>query len=512
MARDTDGSLFIILELPFEEYLHGLAEVPRDWPEEALKAQAVAARTYALAQLERRGAEARRLGYDICATEACQVYRGLGVARGAWGERWVQAVEETRGEVLLYRGRPALALYFSTSDGRTRSVEEVFGGEPLPYLRGVPEEDDGASPLSHWDFRMPLDDLAEVVRRKGLWQGGRLEMVERKGGIVLLKGEGGETQLPVSRFRFALNTEAPCLDPSRYPPAGPRGKLPETLPSTWFDLRVEGRHLLVSGRGWGHGVGMVQWGARGKALRGLAYREILSRYYSETELARAPTPATIRVGVATGLEEVVIEPVGPLSSGPKTPAPWLLRAGDSPSPKTASGFPDLLRAEILSAPSEARLGGDLRVSFRVSSPAKVRVVIVPPHLPLPRQIPISRSAWASPFRPSPAGEGEARVELEAEGAGSPAAGDYFLWLEADDGVDRVRAGPLSLRILPKPFPAPGLASPRQPEASRPPRRGPDPKKLALAGGLLVALAAAAAAHRLRRPHKGTDGKVRTPKP
>jgi stage II sporulation protein D len=89
VAKSDDGSLYLIGELGFEDYLKGIAEVPRSWPMEALKAQVVAARTYAMNSLQAGSSEGRALGYDLCATQACQVYLGMGVEAGAWGSRWV---------------------------------------------------------------------------------------------------------------------------------------------------------------------------------------------------------------------------------------------------------------------------------------------------------------------------------------------------------------------------------------------------------------------------------------
>jgi stage II sporulation protein D len=94
IVRREDGSLSLIGELPFEEYVKGIAEVPRDWPVEALKAQVVAARTYALNRLQNTEPEG---DYDLCATTECQVYVGMKVGAGPWGARWIRAVDETAG-------------------------------------------------------------------------------------------------------------------------------------------------------------------------------------------------------------------------------------------------------------------------------------------------------------------------------------------------------------------------------------------------------------------------------
>src|SRR5439155_16620870 len=124
VGRDIDGTLFVIGELPFEDYLQGIAEVPRSWPTAALKAQVVAARSYALATMTYPDPTGARLGYQLCATQACQVYTGWAVSHGPDGDRWRQAVRSTRGQVLLSGGRPADALYSSTSPGYTIGNEK----------------------------------------------------------------------------------------------------------------------------------------------------------------------------------------------------------------------------------------------------------------------------------------------------------------------------------------------------------------------------------------------------
>jgi len=100
MVLRNDGSIGVIDALSFSNYLRGLAEVPSSWPQEALKAQVIAARSFALQSLRASQSLSGGRGYDICSTDACQVYRGAAIELGAFGERWVQAVESTRGRVL----------------------------------------------------------------------------------------------------------------------------------------------------------------------------------------------------------------------------------------------------------------------------------------------------------------------------------------------------------------------------------------------------------------------------
>src|SRR2546428_8030890 len=149
IGKDTDGTLFVIGVLPFEDYLKGIAEVPRTWPMAALEAQVVAARSYALAHLAYPDPTGARLGYQLCATDACQVYRGLGVSDGPSGERWVQAGRGTTSQVLLYNGRPADTVYFSTSKGTPAGNDTVFGSAPLPCPRPGKGHHDAASAGSH---------------------------------------------------------------------------------------------------------------------------------------------------------------------------------------------------------------------------------------------------------------------------------------------------------------------------------------------------------------------------
>src|SRR2546428_5826673 len=215
IGRDTDGKLFVIGVLPFEDYLKGIAEVPRTWPVAALEAQVVAARSYALAHLAYPDTTGARLGYQLCATDACQVYRGLGVSDGPYGDRWVKAVDGTTSQVLLYNGRPADTVYFSTSKGTTIGNDKVFGSAPLPYLRPVKEHDDGASPLSHWTVTLPFGDVARFLRAGGHWGSGSITSVTKTGGDVVVKGGGTPAPLAVTDFRIYVNPGAPGPDPPR---------------------------------------------------------------------------------------------------------------------------------------------------------------------------------------------------------------------------------------------------------------------------------------------------------
>jgi stage II sporulation protein D len=316
IRRADDGTLSITVTLPFDRYLEGIAEVPPSWPRAALEAQAVAARSYALATTGWSGAEGEPLPTPICATTACQVYRGIPVPFDPSVRRWWRAVHRTDGEVLLYDGRPADTVYFSTSNGHTYGNEEVFGSSPLPYLRPVVEEDDGASPTSRWSVRLPFHDLAVFLRAAGEWPRHRaISRVRLDGAVVEVSGAGRTRHLDLSTFRDAVNAWGPCLAPDRYPPLSRKGTpLPVTIPSRWLSMTDDAGAVVVSGRGWGHGVGMVQWGAYGKALAGASADDILAFYYGGLRPEAYPEPGLIHVQVASGLTSVRVVPSDPGAS------------------------------------------------------------------------------------------------------------------------------------------------------------------------------------------------------
>jgi stage II sporulation protein D len=312
VRRSDDGTLALTVVLPFDRYLEGIAEVPSSWPKAALEAQAIAARSYALATTGWSGDEGGSLDEPICATTSCQVYRGIPVPADPAHRRWVRAVRRTDGKVLLHDGRLATTVYFSTSNGRTYANEEIFGSAPLAYLRSVAERDDGASPTSRWRVRLPFDDLTRFLRAAGLWpRGGAISDARPRGTSLTVRGGGAIRSIDAADLRDAVNTWAPCLRPGRYPPETPNGALPLTIPSRWLHLSSTGGSLVVTGRGWGHGVGMVQWGAYGKARKGLSASDILAYYYGGLRPEDHPEPGVIRVQVTSGLTVLRISPSDP---------------------------------------------------------------------------------------------------------------------------------------------------------------------------------------------------------
>jgi SpoIID/LytB domain protein len=435
VGRDTDGKLFVIGELPFEEYLKGIAEVPRTWPYPALKAQVVAARSYALAHLAYPDATGDRLGYQLCATDACQVYRGLGVSGGPYGDRWERAVERTAGEVLLYEGRPADTLYSSTSPGYTIGNEDVFGSDPLPYLRPVTERDDGDSPVSHWRVRLPYADVRRFLQRAGHWGDESVTSVSLSDGNVVVSGGGATEKLDPAHFRSHINEWAHCLDPGTYPTIDTDGThLPQTVPSRWFDMTADGDGVVLEGRGWGHGVGMVQWGAYGKARRGLSYDEILGFYYGGLRPEPYDGPDTIRVGIAVGLDSVKISAAGDVSvvGRDAPPGPWRVTGGNRLRVRHSGHPPKYISpGSITGAPGRAKVGRTVTTAVSVPQLAVVHVTISRGG----EDIEVSRPATYLP--------GEHDVEWTVPDVPS---GSYELRAVFTNGIDIARTESRSVRI------------------------------------------------------------------
>ena len=404
------NGIVVVNELPLERYVLGLNEVPPEWPLEALKAQAVAARTYALWTLLRPPTgDAATYGFDICATVECQVFSGADVLALPEGHRWVQAVSDTAGEAILYKGGPILARYHSTSGGRTFNNEDVFYGEPAyPYLKSVPSPWETPAPLWRWQVRFTVENVQAMLERVGWWgpDFGKLVSVRSlpppsRNGLsypdLRFKGKKGAIVRFGDDFRTIARELAPAMFPGVYPSAGPIGPLPETLPSERFNVATRGGIVTFNGRGWGHGTGMSQWGAHGLALLGRTYRDILAHYYRNTSVGSLPYPGEIGVGVGWGLSSVtasgafrIVDGRGrtlvdnatgtwrfrwtggnTLAIDPGTVGPPL---PDVKTPRKLPVGPSSIRVRILDAPETVVAGKFAVLSFAISQAARVTTV------------------------------------------------------------------------------------------------------------------------------------------
>lgn len=310
------GRLQVVNQLGIETYLASVvgSEMPHQWPQAALQAQAVAARTYALKQRGRAG------GWDVKATVASQVYRGV----ESETDSTRSAVRSTRSLVLVHRGRLIDAVFHSSSGGVTESSGMVWR-QQLPYLVSVPDHDHH-SPVHRWQerfdgsaLRQRLPEIGglqsvEVLMRSG---SGRVRQARIRGprGTLLVSGQELRRRLGLKStlvtFEMVTAPRHPPLQSLPAIPDSPDGRrdtgsridrIMATVSSTvssrrraetpWLRSPVPallspqrrqplgmGHQLLVRGQGYGHGVGMSQWGAHGMAERGADYRTILHHYY-----------------------------------------------------------------------------------------------------------------------------------------------------------------------------------------------------------------------------------------
>ncbi len=260
----AEGSgLTVVNDIDLEEYIVGVVsrEMSPSWPMEALKAQAVAARTYAVSKM----VNSREKLYDLVGTVMDQVYHGVGFDN----DRVRKAVYSTRGEILAYRGRIARVFYHSTCGGRTESAADVWGFSE-PYLISVPCPYDSESPAYFWKFRINAAEL-----RKGLILSGQDTGRIRK--ITILSRTKSRR---VKRLRITGTKRSVVLSGEDL-----RRMLGyNRLKSTRFTIEVDGRDLIIRGSGAGHGVGMCQWGARGMAEKGFNYVQILKHYFPGTHI------------------------------------------------------------------------------------------------------------------------------------------------------------------------------------------------------------------------------------
>jgi SpoIID/LytB domain protein len=393
--------------------------VPAEWPPAAQQAQAVAARTYAVNQKQASSpAPWRAAGADICATEACQVYEGVTGEQRPGASNWTDAVTATAGQVLLADGAPILAMYSSSNGGRS-----VRG--PSPYLPSVPDRDDAWSPLHRWTRQIPLAELASLVdvRAPAVLVG-----LRRSGDAVVLSEQApdqpaADRAIPLPEFLDRI--------------AGPMGR----FPSLRFTLRSEDGTAIADGQGFGHGIGMSQYGAYGKARRGLDAADILASYYGGVRPAPLPPERLPAMRVAVALDQPSVRvatptyfrvvdaggtPLGGIGQGEwtLTPAPG---GGVRVMPPEGHHTPLAINQAVVEATPD---DGSRAVRFDVSAPA-----VVSAHVSAP-----GRSPSVVPGRL--VGAGTATLPLPPVDAGQT----YHLVIQADAGPGRQASVPLRMHL------------------------------------------------------------------
>ncbi|HEX9191059.1 MAG TPA: SpoIID/LytB domain-containing protein [Candidatus Deferrimicrobiaceae bacterium] len=259
------GTLLAVAAVPLETYVAAVVsrEAPPKFFPEALKAMAVAVRTYAAGMAR----TPRDPDYDMAASVEDQVFEGVDDIAPPFRE----AAEATRGEVALYRGEPARTVYHSTCGGRTESAANAWGKD-APYLRDQPCEDCSGSPAYRWEYRMSAKEGRRVAQSLGvrsgkdLWFSVTAWSPTGRASRVRITSTGVSREVSAAEFRKAVGYAR--------------------LRSLKMEIETAADGWIFRGQGYGHGVGMCQYGANGMARAGMGYREILARYYPGVRIAR----------------------------------------------------------------------------------------------------------------------------------------------------------------------------------------------------------------------------------
>jgi stage II sporulation protein D len=263
--QEKGKRIHVVNVLDLEDYLRGVIkeEISTQWSLEALKAQAVVARTFALRQvLDNPG----QLFHLKCTTDS-QMYGGK--RREDFRSDW--AVQDTAGIVLTYKGKPIPAFYHAACGGHTEDAADVWSCNHFS-LQGVPCGYCPYYPVYNWQASLRKEEIRRALLRWGCQLGeveAILPLVRSKTGRILqleIRHAGGRTLMEGKKFRQYLGYDL--------------------IRSTNFSVKRENGVFTFVGKGWGHGVGLCQWGAKGMAERAFSYEAILQHYYSGARLAR----------------------------------------------------------------------------------------------------------------------------------------------------------------------------------------------------------------------------------
>ncbi len=264
LIRTPNNRITAINSIDIEDYIKGVLyeEVSNRWPIEALKAQAVASRSYTLYKMDL----SRHSDYDVTNDIYSQVYGGRDSERYRTG----LAVERTSGQVLSYHDKILPAYFHATCGGMTEDAKELWNID-LPPLRGVPCMFCQNSPHMHWKKNMRLRDIQLELNRRG-YKIGLIKNIEILGrdrsdrikNLKIIGRDGSEVTVAGKDFREILG--------------------PNDLKSNNYTITMRGYYVDFVGKGWGHGVGMCQWGARGMAEQHFNYKQILAYYYPGAQL------------------------------------------------------------------------------------------------------------------------------------------------------------------------------------------------------------------------------------
>ena len=265
ILRTWDDRLMVVNTIDIEQYVKGVLyhEISHRWPLEAIKAQAVAARTYALYS---KGFSSKR-EFDVTSDIYSQVYGGKNAERF----RTNLAVDVTEGMILAYKGKLLPSYFHASCGGKTEDAANLWDVS-LPPLKGIVCPYCADSPHFKWRGNFRLKDIQEALNQKGHHVEGLIKdiaiLTRNKSGRVeklrITTREGNEIFVSGKEFRDAIG--------------------PNEVKSSNFEIVMKGYFMDLAGYGWGHGVGLCQWGAYGMARHGKEFKEILQFYYPGAEL------------------------------------------------------------------------------------------------------------------------------------------------------------------------------------------------------------------------------------
>lgn len=329
---ESSGKLTVINYVNIEDYVKGVLpyEMSASWPIEALKAQAVCARSFVLGNLNKH----KSYGFDVCNTTNCQVYHGIERA----DKNTDSAADQTKGQILMYDGKLAVGYFFSSSGGATENNENVWGGTPIPYLRGVVDiyEDASASSKNVWSVTLTAEQVADklksagysigqvadvkVTKRTEMGNVNEVTVIDTEGNSVVIKNDKVRTVFGLNSIRYTINGSSNNNNSSNEGTANAvyvngfvitdgsfyaigadgnkayigsvngktvlTGSGTQKISISTSAKTISSDSYVFSGTGWGHSVGMSQYGARSMANMGFAYIDILEFYFTDITISQ----------------------------------------------------------------------------------------------------------------------------------------------------------------------------------------------------------------------------------
>lgn len=266
-----------IEKMDMEEYLYGVisSEMPSTFDEEALKAQAIAARTYVIYKMENNITSGHKNATVCTDPSHCQAYTSYEGLIKIKGKAWIKndyekikkAVDDTKGEILTYKGKSILPLYFSTSSGKTENSQDVFSTQ-YPYLVSVDSPYDKSSPKYSTTYSISKSKFIKYI--KNIYPKLNISLNQLDEEISILnRTEGGCVKtIQVGNIKMSGIKMRQILN----------------LNSANFTIECNKDEIQFNVKGYGHGVGMSQWGAQGMAKKGYKYYDILFHYFKGTDI------------------------------------------------------------------------------------------------------------------------------------------------------------------------------------------------------------------------------------